>query len=342
MVHRSSLAGTWYPAEADRLREDVERYLAPEPPQGATRVRALLLPHAGYRWSGPVAGQAVSIWKGRRVGRVVVMGPSHRARLHNAIAMPSSDEIETPLGRLAVDRGFLDALSVEPVFRWIPEAHVGEHSVEVELPLLQQALGTFSLVPLVVGDLDPDAARRAAAAIATRLGPDDVVVASSDLTHYGPRFDYVPFDDDVPRRLRELDLGAVEAIERCDPGAFTEYVRRTGATICGRRPIEVLLHMLPADATARLVAYDTSGAIGGTGTAPSRTRRWRSRSRRGGHARATRPMRRDRDSTATTVARSSPSPGTRSRTGWRTAGSPTRETSATSPRPGPPRLRGRS
>jgi hypothetical protein len=95
------------------------------------------------------------------------------------------------------------------------------------------------------------------------MGPDTLVVVSSDFTHFGPRFGYVPFESDVPNRIRELDMGAVRLIEALDAGGFERYVLETGATICGRDAIDVLLRALPRGVVGKLAAYDTSGNLAG-------------------------------------------------------------------------------
>jgi AmmeMemoRadiSam system protein B len=93
------------------------------------------------------------------------------------------------------------------------------------------------------------------------VDPETLVVVSTDFTHYGPRFSFVPFEEDVPERIRQLDMGAVDRILASDRRGFESYVKDTGATICGHRAIDVLLSLLPGDLETALVAYDTSGRI---------------------------------------------------------------------------------
>jgi len=140
-----------------------------------------------------------------------------------------------------------------------------EHSLEAELPFLQRRLRPgWRVLPVLVGMLgasvDPG---RLAEGLRPLLGPGTLVVVSSDFTHYGPRFEYVPFQHDVAASLERLDLGAVEPILARDGAGFEAYVARTGATICGRNPIRVLLELLPDEVEGRLAAYDTSGRMTG-------------------------------------------------------------------------------
>jgi len=142
-----------------------------------------------------------------------------------------------------------------------------EHAVEIQLPLLQGLAPECALVPLLVGSLEPGDAAALAAALRSLLEPGTLLVASSDLTHYGRRFDYLPVPPTdasaVAAAVRRLDEGALERIVARDADGFAAYVERTGATICGRHPIEVLLRALPAGARGERLAYTTSLEVTG-------------------------------------------------------------------------------
>jgi len=260
-VLTSWLAGTWYEADPTALRKELDGYLAASGEKVDERVRALILPHAGYRYSGPTAAHGARVVQGRTFRRVIVMGPSHRVPLRDVVSMPKATLYATPLGEIPLDVDFLAALERYPVFQRIPAAHRREHSVQIELPLLQVALGSFELVPLVVGDLDSATTKKVAEILLGLIDDDTLVVASSDFTHYGSQFGYVPFDHDIFANLKKLDQGAWAFIEKLDADGFRAYLEKTGATICGRRPIEILLRMLPQDTKALQLAYDTSGRL---------------------------------------------------------------------------------
>lgn len=259
----SPIAGSWYPGDAAALRTMLNGFLAAagEPAGGAPC--AMIVPHAGYRFSGAVAGHAYAQLQGRAVDRVVVMGPTHRVPMADLASVPSASWYETPLGRLEIDRDAVARLLKHPRFRSIPQAHAGEHSVEIQLPFIQVVAPAAKIVPIVVGQLSPEGVRDIAAALAAVLDGRTVVLASSDFTHYGPNYDYVPFREDVEENLRRLDMGAYERIAARDIEGFMRYCGETGATICGRDDIAVLLAMLPKGATARLLKYDTSGRMMG-------------------------------------------------------------------------------
>lgn len=262
-VFVSRLAGQWYPADLAQLESDLESYFAKAPADTPDNVHALILPHAGYPYSGPIAAAAVKSVTGKTFSRVVVMGPSHGLPMQNVANVPDVTHYATSLGEVALDVELIAALKRYPQFKTIPGADENEHSVQIEIPLLQRALGEFKLVPIVVGQLDEPATREMGRIIGGLIDANTLVVASSDFTHYGPRFGYVPFKDDLAANLKRLDLGAWDAIASKDLAAFARYVDETGATICGHNPIGILLAMLPKDFEAHQVAYDTSGNLMG-------------------------------------------------------------------------------
>jgi MEMO1 family protein len=259
-VLESRLAGTWYDANPAKLDAEITGYLAAANQPPLDNVIGLILPHAGYRYSGQTAAYGVAALGGKQYGRVVVMGPSHSVPLKNAASVPDATHYATPLGEVRLDTGFIAALKRSPLFTTVPEMHEREHSVQIELPLLQKVLQSFELVPIVVGQVDVGTAKQMAGVLRGLVDSQTLVVASSDFTHYGATYDYVPFTEDVAENLRKLDMGAFTEIEKKDPDAFAAYVASTGATICGRSPIEILLAMLPPDAKVQLLHYDTSGA----------------------------------------------------------------------------------
>lgn len=259
----SALAGTWYSDDGVGLRREIEGYLDQVKVERKPDVMALILPHAGYRYSGSVAAYGVHHVRQGHYKRVVIIGPTHRYPIQNAISVPDVTHYKTPIGETPIDLDFVAKLREFPFVINHPEAHRDEHSVQIELPLIQVALGDFKVVPIVCGQLSTESVRNIGAALRSLVDDDTLVVASTDFTHYGERFGYVPFREDIPDNLRRLDLGAYAFIEQKNAGGFTTYVSSTGATICGRNPISLLLAMLPDNAKAHLLKYDTSGRITG-------------------------------------------------------------------------------
>lgn len=258
----STLAGTWYSATRQALIQEIRSCLdqvVGEPTLEG--VCALIQPHAGYRFSGPTAAHGLRQIAGKTYSRVVVMGPSHRAYLRNQVALPDATHVDTLLGEVPLDTEFMARLAESPFFRVLPEVQEGEHSVQIQIPLLQQTLDAFRLVPLVMGQLDAGAIRAVADVLRPLLDPGTLVIASTDFTHYGPNYHYVPFKENVEQNIEKLDRGALDLIRERDVDGFLAYCQRTGATICGRDPVAVLLALLPEGAEAHLLRYATSGRM---------------------------------------------------------------------------------
>jgi AmmeMemoRadiSam system protein B len=131
----------------------------------------------------------------------------------------------------------------------------------MHVPFLQTVLPDCELLPIVTGHMPEFDCVNAARELTTLIDKRTIVAASSDFTHYGRRFGYVPFKDDVPEQLRKLDTGAIDCILQKNCGAFLDYLEKTGATICGATPIALLLHMLPPESRGTLLTYYTSGDI---------------------------------------------------------------------------------
>lgn len=258
-VFTSPLAGDWYPDSEQAVTEQIDEYLSQVSEEPLEKVCALILPHAGYRWSGPTAAYGLQQIRNRSFDRVVVIGPSHRVAMENVASVPDFTHYATPLGQTPLDREFLVELRKHPEFQSVSAVHEGEHSVQIELPLLQHVLHDFRFVPIVVGDLDRPTMRKMGRILGALVDSRTLVVASSDFTHYGADFGYVPFQDDVPKRLKELDDGAIKQVCNKDLDGLFDHIEKTGDTICGRCAIGVLLSMLPDDAVVHMLHYDTSG-----------------------------------------------------------------------------------
>jgi len=266
-VLRSELAGTWFVEDATDLRRMIERWMreagAGGPSRPAAPVRALILPHAGYSYSGRVAAAGMASIAGAAFRRVIVMGPTHRIPLPNRVGVPDGGRYETVLGEIPLDTALLNRLLRDPIFGVFEGALPGEHSVEIEFPMLQVALRDFVLAPLVVGQLNEGVARAVARRLRPELDGETLLVVSSDFTHYGRAFGYRPFVQDVETNLRRLDLGALAWIQRRDLAGFRRYLEETGATICGRDPLSVLIALLGEEQEVRLLKYETSGHVTG-------------------------------------------------------------------------------
>ncbi|HOJ34094.1 MAG TPA: AmmeMemoRadiSam system protein B [Candidatus Hydrogenedentes bacterium] len=257
----SPLAGRWFAADPEELRAEIRNYFESAASMPQKDIIALVLPHAGYMYSGRTAAAGVKMASGKTYNRILVMGPSHRLPMENIASVPDYTHFETPLGQIALDADFIQKLKEDPHFRTVPGAFEYEHSVQIEVPLLQETFHDFRLVPVVVGQLDAATAKSMGDTLRKLVDTDTLVVVSSDFTHYGPNYGYLPFRENEAENLKKLDMGAFAFIEKKDAEGFLGYIHETGATICGASPIAVLLNLLPQEAAVSLVQYDTSGAL---------------------------------------------------------------------------------
>ncbi len=261
-VRPPAVAGVFYHENPEGLKFVINRYLRNANPKPVTgRPIALISPHAGYPFSGQAAAYGFKLLDPEEINRVCVVAPSHQMRFRG-VSIPPYLAYGTPLGEIPLDREECDGLlETRNLFSSVVRAHEREHSLEVQLPFLQVVLGDFQLIPMVVGQLsDPDVAD-IAAALRRILKEKDLVVVSSDFTHQGLRFGYVPYETDVKNRIWELDMGAVDRILQKKRRDFRAYVAETGATICGYEPISILLDMLPKTSRGALLHYYTSGDV---------------------------------------------------------------------------------
>ena len=256
----STLAGAWYDADPDRLRAELGKYLRDAKGETDPSVFAVVVPHAGYAYSGPCAAVGMKALSAKKdLRRVVVLGFTHRVRLPNRISLPARETAyRSPLGETPLDVDAIAGLMKNPLFADVPSTRRGENSVEMQLPLLQAALEgrDWTLVPVTLGQLDDAARGQAAQALGALMDGRTALVVSSDFTHFGSNFGYVPFRTNVAANLRKLDGGAIEKILAGDADGFAAYCEETGATICGQDSIGVLLR---ETFSARELAYDTSG-----------------------------------------------------------------------------------
>ena len=246
-VRPPAVAGMFYPADPGQLKFTVDSFLERQPPRCRDIPKAIIAPHAGYVYSGPVAASAYACLRPARgrIERVVLLGPAHRVAF-SGLAVPSVDYFETPLGLVPVDKAAVERIATLPQVRVLDEAHAFEHSLEVQLPFLQEALGEgFEIVPLVVGDASPQEVAEVIEALWG--GPETLIVVSSDLSHY--------YDYDTARKLDTITSKAIEAL---DPTAI--HFEQA----CGRTPVAGLLlaarhHGLQAETLDLRNSGDTAG-----------------------------------------------------------------------------------
>lgn len=222
-VRLPAVAGRFYPGDPERLRADVNEFIAAANVASDKVPKAVIAPHAGYQFSGPIAGSAYAcLARGRdTIKRVVLLGPSHFVGFPG-LALSSAAVFQSPLGPIPMDQEALTQARAFPQVSALDAAHRNEHSLEVHLPFLQVALAEFKLTPLVVGDATP----REVEEVLTRLwgGPETCIVVSSDLSHY-------------------LDYESAQAADRQTAHLIESlsWAELKGDQACGCRPICGLL-----------------------------------------------------------------------------------------------------
>jgi AmmeMemoRadiSam system protein B len=182
-IRPAAVAGRFYPADPAELRAEVRRFLADAPHRDGPSPKAVIAPHAGYMYSGPIAGSAFAPWlpDRDRIRRVVLVGPSHRVALRG-LAVPSAESFATPLGVVPVDLDLVRTALQQPAVAVMDEAHAFEHALEVELPFLQEVLSEFKILPLVAGEASPEEVARVLDSVWG--GEETRFAISSDLSHY--------------------------------------------------------------------------------------------------------------------------------------------------------------
>ena len=252
-VRPPAVAGLFYPDDPSRLARAVAEYLAGAEREGATLEvvpgavpKAIVVPHAGFVYSAPVAASAYARLrplKGR-LSRVLLIGPAHRVAIRG-LAAPRAEAFDTPLGRILVDREAVARIAALPQVTLNDEPHRLEHCLEVQLPFIINCLGIVPLVPLVVGD----ASAAEVAEVVEMLwdGPETLVVISSDLSHY--------HDYETARRMDAATSAAIEALDEARIG---------WDDACGRIPIAGLLKVARARGLkARTLDLRNSGDTAG-------------------------------------------------------------------------------
>ncbi|MEQ1773790.1 MAG: AmmeMemoRadiSam system protein B [Burkholderiales bacterium] len=202
-VRPSAIAGSFYPGQPEVIARSVDAMLAAAKPPVSAIPKAIIAPHAGHIYSGPIAASIYALIAPAhaRIKRVVLLGPTHRVAVHG-MALPGVDAFATPLGNIAIDTDAVKKLMALPYVGVNVEAHRLEHSLEVHLPFLQKVIDEFTLVPLAVGRAT---AQQVAAVIDMLWGGDEtLIVVSSDLSHYLPYAEAQATDSATAQAILDL------------------------------------------------------------------------------------------------------------------------------------------
>ena len=255
-VRRPVIAGSWYPGKPDTLKRDIATYLKDAAVEEIpAKPIAIVTPHAGYMYSGPVAAYAYKAISGREYSTVVVISPSHRAYFPFVSVWPKGS-YETPLGSIEVDEDLCSRLLGSPNIQDDTRPHESEHALEIQLPFLQTVLKSFRLCPLIMGNQDLPSCENLAEALHLNVTvPENtLVVASSDLSHFHSS-----------AKAEKMDRRVAEHIESFDVPCLSEDLEKSYSEACGGGPImAALLYGRHVGRTsAKVLRYAHSGHITG-------------------------------------------------------------------------------
>jgi AmmeMemoRadiSam system protein B len=270
---KAHLSSEWYPSDPVKLKkklkeldEEAESLYNAQ----VSGVRALIVPHAGLSYSGSLAAACFRLLDRKKVRRIVLLAPSHHMPF-KGIILPSYSSYRLHSGVIPIDAKMVRELAQTGApFSLITESkkdpHYKEHALEVELPLIQEYAPRAKIVPLIVGSLDGNEIKKVSQTLKKYLDKETIVVVSSDFTHYGPRFDNIPFkvDQTTPFRIRSLDNGLLQPIFNRSLSQFLHHIRQEQSTVCGKNPLSILLGLFEEGVFERevpyLIGYDTSAS----------------------------------------------------------------------------------
>jgi AmmeMemoRadiSam system protein B len=259
-IRHSILSGTWYPADPDRLSRVINGFLSnAQKRRLAGELKAVIVPHAGYRYSGQVAAHSYRLIQGKSLKRVVLIGPSHRLAFRG-VSVNMQGGYQTPLGVASVDMDFGKKLiDAHPNIQWFPKAHAQEHSLEIQIPFLQTVLDDFSIVPILMGQQDYKTCQELSTTLARIIGHDQetLILASTDLSH---------FHHD--KKARELDNQFIQHVRSFNPKALNTALASRQCEACGGGPtVTVMLAAKALNADRSVILnYANSGDVTGDGS----------------------------------------------------------------------------
>jgi hypothetical protein len=253
-------AGQFYSADSQTLAKNIRNLFSESKIKPEKNAAGIISPHAGCEYSGKAAAESYSAIKNSKFDTFIILGTNHSG-FENSVSL---EDFETPFGKIENDEEFSEQLKKE--FGGNETLHEYEHSIEVQLPFLQFVFGKPKIVPFLIGQnsyADCKKIAKEIMKIAFEQKKKICIIASSDFTHYGKGYDYMPFagtDEQVKKKLYELDKKAISAILKMDSEKF--YKLSENMTICGRMPITILIEYSKImKAKAKLLDYYTSGDV---------------------------------------------------------------------------------
>ena len=258
-IREPAVAGQFYSGDESRLDYDINKYLKQATaPDKAGDIRAIMVPHAGYDFSAPVAAYAYKRLEGKKVNTVVIISNAHAAYF-TGIALDPDDAWRTPLGLVPVDKALSEKLvNASPDINYNATAHASDHTLEVQLPFLQTVLASnFKIVPILYGGIGKNDYEELAKLLYDNLGPDDLVIVSSDMSHYPAYADANRVDSGTLERVKSLDTEALTAyVDQVE----SERVANEETLLCGIDAVKTVMALAKrAGWQAEIMKYANSG-----------------------------------------------------------------------------------
>ena len=272
MIRKPIVAGQFYPAGKEELNNQIKDSFLHEVGPGKIpgdkrkgRIKAIIVPHAGYMFSGPAAAWGYKeIAESELADLYIVVGPNHTGSGKSSIC---AEDYETPLGVVKTDKDLMKLIVAETELVEDSISHMNEHSVEVQIPFLQFAcrdrINYLRIVPIVLsGDIDCAKLGKDLKKVIKKSGKNVVIIISSAMTHFGWNYGYMPFDKEIKDNLYKMDKETIKFIEKSDSNGFEKRLDEIKGTVCGRLPIVMLLNAINAEKIKLLKYYTSADIIG--------------------------------------------------------------------------------
>lgn len=260
------IAGSWYPNSA----EEINKIIGLTPNKKLPHPSVIMLPHAGYVFSGAIAARALAQVPADEYDKVIILAPTHHVYMPKTFSVQPAEDVDTPFGVVKFSPTLHEQLSKLPGSKFVDQAHTHEHAIDIQLPLIKHYLPNCEVGALLVGQWDMATANDAellgnfAKEFRKLLDNKTLIVISTDFTHFGKNYSYTPFADNVETRLPKLDAEMFDFFSQNDNNIWARELHRTGATICGASCMHLVLATLPATAQFKKIEYDTSATTTGS------------------------------------------------------------------------------
>lgn len=255
-----AIAGSWYPNSDAEILEILGDTTVTE----KSRPAVVMVPHAGYQFSGAVAARCFAKVEAKDYEKIIILAPSHHVAMYRTFSVEPAGEVATPFGAVNFSQELHNALDKLPGSKYTANAHPVEHAIDIQLPLIKHFFPNCQVGGMIVGQWDcqtnEDVALLSNFAKEFRklLDKKTLVVISTDFTHFGSNYGYTPFVSDVEHRLPQLDSDLFDAFSSNDNNNWAKILHNTGATVCGASCMHLMLATLPANAKFEKLEYYNS------------------------------------------------------------------------------------